>query len=289
MRCAALLFAATLAGAEKLPVPAGLDEYLPVPEANPLTREKVALGRKLFFDTRLSRDNTVSCATCHDPDHAFTDSRPLAVGIGGRVGNRRVPRIANRVYGALFFWDGRAATLEEQVIQPISNPREMDLPVEAAAARAGLDVRTLQAALASYVRTILAGDAPYDRYLQGDTAALTDEQRAGLRLFRGKAGCAVCHVGPNLTDERLHNTGAGAADRSGRFKTPSLRDAARTPPYMHDGSIATLEEVVDFYDNGGKPNPHLDPDLRPLQLTAGEKASLVAFLRALNGRVRDGM
>lgn len=298
-RATALLVFISISSAQ-IQVPAGLDAYLPVPEANPLTKEKVELGRKLFFDTRLSRDNTVSCATCHNPKLAFTDERPLATGIGGQKGNRRVPRLLNRVYGTSFFWDGRAATLEDQVTQPISNPKEMDLQVEEAAARAGVDPATLRNALASYVRTILSGDSPYDRYLQGDAAAFTDRQRAGLKLFRGKAGCAGCHVGPNLTDERFHNTGVGWPDDGryavtrrdadkGAFRTPSLREAARTPPYMHDGSIATLEQVIDHYDKGGKANPSLDPEIRELKLSAEEKSQLIEFLKALNGTVRDGL
>jgi cytochrome c peroxidase len=285
VRRGALFIAVVVALADTLPVPPGLDAYLPVPESNALTREKVELGRKLFFDVRLSRDSTISCATCHDPAQAFTDSRKLSVGVDGRVGDRRVPRVINRAYGSSFFWDGRSASLEDQVVQPISNPKEMDLALETAAQRVGIDELALRQALASYVRTILSGDSPYDRYLGGDNAALSEQQRAGLRLFRGKAGCTACHLGPNFTDERLHNTGIGA----GTFKTPGLREAARTPPYMHDGSLATLEEVIDFYDKGGKPNPQLDPDIRPLHLSGEEKADLRAFLKALNGTGRDGM
>jgi cytochrome c peroxidase len=291
---------AVLVSAE-LPIPVGLDAYLPVPEGNPLTKEKVELGRKLFFDARLSRDQSISCATCHDPKLAFTDSRKVARGIGGHLGERRVPRLINRGYGTSFFWDGRAATLEQQVVQPVLNPKEMDMKVEDAAARVGIDVPTLQKALASYVRTILSGNSPYDRYLQGDREALSEQQRIGLHLFRGKAGCTSCHLGPNLTDERFHNTGIGWPNDAGRFtvtgktedrgafKTPSLREAARTPPYMHDGSLSTLEEVVDFYDKGGNRNPQLDPEIREIRLTAEEKSALLAFLQALNGTVRDGM
>jgi cytochrome c peroxidase len=297
-----LLVAATiLAGAEKLTIPAGLDAYLPVPENNPLTKEKVELGRKLFFDTRLSRDGTVACATCHDPKKIFTDSRRVGIGVAGRAGERRVPRIVNRGYGKSFFWDGRAATLEEQVLLPIQNPKEMDMTLEEIKARVGLSPEELRQALASYVRTILSGDSPYDRYLQGDRDALTERQRLGLRLFRGKASCAVCHFGPNLSDEQFHNTGAGWPRDVGRFavtgreqdrgafKTPSLREAARTPPYMHDGGLATLEEVIDFYDKGGKLNPALDSEIRELKLTLEEKQALLEFLKALSGTVRDGM
>jgi cytochrome c peroxidase len=258
----------------RLTPPLGLDAYVPVPASNPLTHAKVELGRRLFHDPRLSRDGTISCASCHDPQRAFADARPLAVGIGGQTGDRRSPRIANRAWGQSFFWDGRARTLEEQVLQPIANPKEMALDPRDAAVRVGLTLDQLQQSLASYVRTILAGDSPYDRYVAGDAAALSAEQRAGLNLFRGKAGCVVCHVGPNLTDEMRHGPD--------RIKTPSLRDVARTPPYMHTGTRSTLAAVIGFYDQGGHDN-------RPLRLTPGEKDALIAFLGALNGVIRDGL
>jgi len=286
----------------ELRVPAGLDAYIPVPETNPITKEGAQLGRSLFFDKRLSRDRSISCATCHDPKLGFTDARKVSVGVDGRVGDRRVPRIVNRAYGKSFFWDGRAATLEEQVVMPIVNPKEMDLNLDEAAKRVGIDVATLQRALATYVRTILSGDSPYDRYIQGDRGALTPEQKAGLQLFRGKAECASCHLGPNLTDERFHNTGIGRIEdepghfavskkpeHRGAFKTPSLREVARTPPYMHDGSLATIADVIDYYDKGGNANPNLDPDIHKLQLTLEEKKALAAFFNALSGKISDGL
>jgi cytochrome c peroxidase len=298
LQCLAL--AAAACDADKLPIPTGLDAYMPVPAANPLTRAKAELGRKLFFDPRLSHDGSISCATCHDPAQAFSDSRPFSFGIGGQAAPRRTPRIANRAWGQSFFWDGRAPSLEVQVLQPIANPVEMGSTPEEAARRTGLTVAELRDALASYVRTIVSGDAPFDRYMAGDPAALDGAERAGMELFTGKAGCASCHVGPNFTDERFHNTGAGAKPDPGRgavtgretyrgtFKTPSLRDCARTPPFMHDGSLPTLEAVIDFYDKGGRSNPNLDPEIRPLHLTAAEKSALAAFLRGLNGKIRDG-
>lgn len=269
--------------APKVTVPAGLDAFLPVPASNPLTPEKVALGKQLFFDKRLSRDNTVACSTCHQPEYAFADSRPVAIGIGGQTGDRRTPRIANRAYGYSFFWDGRARDLESQVVQPIENPKEMDLPLAEAAARVELTPLRLRQSLASYVRTILSGDAPYDRHLLGESNALSAEARAGLKLFRGKAGCSACHVGPNLTDEKLHDTGIGLVPI--RVKTPSLRDVAKTPPYMHDGSIATMADVIEHYNRGSERNP----ELRPLHLNVEEKSQLRAFLNALNGTIQDGM
>ncbi len=145
--------------AQIISIPAGLDTFLPVPETNPLTIEKIKLGRQLFFDKRLSRDRSLSCASCHDPKLAFGDSRKLAVGVGGKIGSRRAPRIVNRVYGSSFFWDGRAGTLEDQVLKPISDPNEMDLDLTEAVSRVGMDSTTLRNALASYVRTMLSGDA----------------------------------------------------------------------------------------------------------------------------------
>jgi len=276
-------------------IPLGLDLYLPVPEDNPLTIEKIEQGRRLFLDRRLSRDNSIACSTCHDPARAFSDGRPIAVGIFGRQGRRNAPALINRGYGKLFFWDGRAATLEEQVLKPIQDPNEMDLALPEAAARTALPTGEISRALAAYVRSILSGDSPFDRYINGDRAALSAEQQAGLQLFRGKANCVACHVGPNFTDERLHNTGiawredkfADPGAGQGNFKTPTLREIARTAPYMHDGSIATLEAVIEYYDRGGNRNPSLDPELRPLHLSATEKRNLAAFLRCLSGLNAD--
>jgi cytochrome c peroxidase len=292
-------------------IPLGLDAFLPAPEDNPVTAAKAALGRRLFFEPALSRDGKVSCASCHDPDRAFTDDRPLAIGVSGKRGTRRVPSIVNRGYGRAFFWDGRIATLEEQVLQPIQNPVEMDLTIPQAleaVAKTGkyppLDERALSHALATYVRTILSGDAPYDRYIAGDRAALSPEALAGLRLFRGKANCTACHIGPNLTDEQFHNTGIGFRDgkftdegrqsvtqrgsEAGAFKTPTLRDVARRPPYMHDGSLAMLADVIEHYDKGGVKNPNLSREIQPLKLTPEEKRQLEAFLRSLNGKLQEG-
>lgn len=278
-----------------LKVPLGLDTHVPVPDDNPLTAETVALGRKLFFDKRLSKDNSLACATCHDPKRAFTDEHPTAKGINNQIGPRRSPRILNRAWGKSFFWDGRAATLEDQVVQPIANPIEMGFPLDEAIVRLNtipeykpINEPTLRRALASYVRTILAGNSPYDRYLAGDRAALTAQQQQGLQLFRGKAGCISCHLGPNLTDEDFHQTGAGKnpkdKGRDGAFKTPSLRQVAEAAPYFHDGSAPTLEAVLDHYDKGGP-----DLEMRPLKLTVDEKQALIAFLKSLTGTIQEGL
>lgn len=277
-------------------IPLGLDLYMPIPEANPTTVEKVELGRRLFNDRRLSRDGTIACASCHDPARAFSKSDPIAIGVFGRHGRRNAPAIVNRGYGRLFFWDGRAPTLEAQVVTPIQDPNEMDLTLDEASMRLGVNQHAISDALASYVRSILSGDAPYDRFVNGDRTALSSEQQAGLEVFRGKGNCTACHVGPTFSDERLHNTGVAWRDGHlmdtgaghGDFKTPTLREVAHTSPYMHDGSLPTLEAVVDYYSDGARANPWLDPEIRPLKLTAREKLALVAFLQSLSGTITDG-
>ncbi len=301
-------------------VPRGLDAYMPVPDDNPLTDRKVELGRRLFFDRLLSRDNALACATCHDPQRAFTDGRPVAAGVLGRAGTRNAPTLINRGYGRSQFWDGRAPSLEEQVLEPIVNPAELDLTLDEAVGRLardggyrsrftqafGSDVNatSLARALASYVRSIVAGNSPLDRYMSGEREALSAQARQGLGIFRGKGNCTACHVGPTLTDEQFHNTGIAWKDGAwrdlgrfavtaneidhGAFKTPTLREIARTAPYMHDGSLATLEQVVEFYDRGGNRNTFLDRELRPLDLTDHEKQALLAFLRSLTGDIHDG-
>jgi cytochrome c peroxidase len=270
-------------------IPLGLDLYMPVPEENPLVPARIELGRRLFFDRRLSRDSTVSCASCHDPEKAFVDGRRVSTGVYGRQGRRNAPALINRGYGRSFFWDGRAKTLEEQVLLPIQDPQEMDMSLGEAARRTGVSVAELAPALASFVRTLLSGDSPFDRFANGDSRALSVEEQHGLHVFRGKGNCVACHMGPNFTDEQLHNTGiAWRLERftdegagRGRFKTPTLREISRTAPYMHDGSLQTLQQVVDYYDKGGNNNPNLDAEIRPLHLTAPEKQALVRFLHAL--------
>jgi cytochrome c peroxidase len=299
--------------------PLGLDMVLPAPDDNPLTPAKAALGRRLFTDTRLSSDGSVACASCHDPSRAFSDGRAVAVGVAGRNGVRNAPALINRGYGTAFFWDGRVPTLETQVLQPLLDTREM------AATRESV-LRTLRRdreygrqfraafnrepewddvgrALASYVRGIRSGNSPYDRFRSGDTSELTDQQQRGMRIFFGGGNCWSCHKGASLTDEQFHNTGIAfrrsdvsddgrflitrrPADRRS-FKTPTLREVARTAPYMHDGSMATLEEVVDHYDRGGSADQALDEEIRPLGLSADDKRALVAFLRSLSGRIDE--
>ena len=290
--------------------PLGLDLYFPVPADNPSTAAKVALGRRLFFDSLLSADRTVACASCHRPAHAFSDSLARSRGAYGRVGPRSVPSLVNVAYATVLFWDGRETVLERQVVRPIQDTLEMALSLDdllgrlkrerryrarfASAFGDGVTAGNVARALASYLRTLRFGGEALDRFRAGDTAALAPEARAGFRLFIGRANCAACHIGPNLTDEGFHNTGVswGRGDVGrfaltqderdrGRFNTPSLRAVACTAPYLHDGTVATLEDVVGFYDRGGGPNPNLDPEVRPLGLSAAERRALVAFLGSL--------
>jgi cytochrome c peroxidase len=302
---AMLAFGLALGAEERLgPPPLGLDLLLRAPESNPMQRGKVELGRRLFFDKNLSRDGTLACAGCHDPKLAFSDGRVVARGIHGVDGTRNSPALINRGYGESFFWDGRAATLEAQAIEPILNPKELGLSLEELDQRTGKKASEVTAALAAYVRTIRSGDSPYDRYVAGQADALTDLEKRGMALFRGKARCNNCHSGPTFTDEQFHNTGitwrdgrlfdegrftvSGRTRDHGAFKTPSLREVARTAPYMHDGSLARLEDVIDFYSNGALANPYLDSEIRPLHLSAGEKRALLDFLRSLTGEIRQG-
>jgi cytochrome c peroxidase len=274
-------------------IPLGLDLYMPVPEGNPITAEKIERGRRLFSDPRLSRDRSISCASCHHPERAFSDAHSVAIGVSGRHATRNAPALINRGYGRAFFWDARVATLEQQVLRPIQDPNEMDLPISEAANRVGLSPDDLSNALATFVRSILSGNSPFDRFVSGDRAALSEEEQRGLAVFRSQGNCTACHVGPNFTDEKLHNTGAAwkngalsdVGGGAGNFKTPTVREVARTAPYMHDGSLPRLEDVVAFYDAGGRPNPNLDPEIHPLGLTADDRRALVAFLGSLTGTV----
>jgi len=287
-----------------LVIPLGLGVPLPTPADNPLTPETVDVGRRLFEDRRLSRDGTVACTACHDPERAFTKPEAVSPGVFGRRGRRNAPTIVNRAWGRSFFWDGRARTLEDQVLEPIADPNEMDLSIGEASQRVGLPKEAMARALASYVRSLMSGNSSFDRYEHGERTALSPDERVGLRVFQGRGNCIMCHEGANFTDEKLHNTGvawtppdqrtgavghfldeggaaiSGVASERGAFKTPTLREVGRTSPYMHDGSIATLEEVVDFYDRGGRPNPNLDPDMQRLDLPDEDKRALVAFLKS---------
>jgi cytochrome c peroxidase len=287
----------------------------------PPTPERVRLGRWLFYDTRLSADGRVSCGSCHRPEHAFSEPTPVSTGIRGQRGRRKAPTIVNLAVTVYphFFWDGRAASLEQQALGPIENPIEMgnnhDAMISTLASIPGYAPYFTEAfgspgvtrervahAIADYERTRMSGNSPWDRWRRNrDESAVSAEVKQGHDLFFGKAGCNQCHLGSNFTDGSFHNLGVGwnAATRTfadegryvvtkreadrGAFKTPTIRDVTRRAPYMHDGSVATLREVVELYDRGGEKNPSLDPKMEPLRLSDAEKEALVAFMRALDG------
>lgn len=321
-----------------------------IPPDNPPTAAKIELGKRLFFDVRLSSDGTVACATCHDPRHGFADGRgqKTSAGVGGQLGPRNSPTVLNAAFLSEQFWDGRAATLEEQALGPFINPIEMGIPdhpalVEMvaglpeypalfAAAFASDEVTAEQIgqAIASFERTIISLKAPIDRFTAGDQGAISESARRGWELYNGKARCNNCHghvdAFPLFTDDDYHNIGVAtqaagfeklgrrvekspdsfeelagepAVDELGRFavtkqpkdigafKTPHLRNIALTPPYMHDGSEATLLDVVEYYDRGGNPNPWLDGGIRSLDLTDQEKADLVELMKSFTSEDLD--
>lgn len=295
-------------------VPEGLPPLF-WPAENPYSAAKAELGRYLYFDRRLSADASVSCASCHDPQHGFTDGAPQSTGIRGQKGTRSAPTILNRAYSLAQFWDGRAATLEAQAKEPMVNPIEMGNTHQAVVATlsaiAGyramfarafgsevIDIDRVAMAIACFERTVLSGDSPYDRYKRGVPTALSLEQIRGMAIFFDKASCDRCHQGSNFTSNAYANEGIGSdkADPDagrytvthdprdwGAFKIPTLREIEHTAPYMHDGSLKTLEDVVEFYNKGGTPNENLDPNIRPLHLTDQQKEDLVAFLKSLSG------
>ena len=286
-----------------------------VPADNPQTDAKVALGAQLYFDPRLSIDDSISCATCHAPETGWANHNPVDVGILGFKGNRNSGTILDSAYMRFQFWDGRARTLEEQALGPIHNPVEMGETLESvvrklnaiAGYRAqfkdvfGTDVTSdgIAKAIAAFERTVLSGPSPYDRYLAGDKRAMSEAAVWGMQVFHGKGRCGTCHHPPLFTDQSFHNLGVGmdAAEPDtgrevvtkdpqdrGRFKTPGLRNVALTWPYLHDGSAKTLEEVIALYNKGGVPNPTLDPLVTPLRLTSEEQTALARFLEALSGQ-----
>jgi cytochrome c peroxidase len=286
----------------------------------PPSPERVRLGRWLFYDKRLSADGSVSCASCHQSEHAFSEATPNSTGIRGQKGGRKAPSFVNQAWTLYphFFWDGRAGSLEEQALGPIANPIEMGNTHEAmikslnqiagykrsfkeAFGTEEITKERVAKAIADYERTRMSGNSAWDKWKNGDESAVSPSVKKGNELFFEKAQCAQCHVGENFTDSSFHNLGIGWEEAAkkfkddgrfamtkkeedqGAFKTPTLRDVSKHPPYMHDGSLKTLREVVEHYNNGGHPNPRLSARIKPLNLTEDEITALVAFMVALDG------
>jgi cytochrome c peroxidase len=316
------LFAAGLLGTAAIVLAAGEDNPKPLaplprtapdPKDNPTTPEKVALGKQLFFDPRLSGDNRMSCATCHLPDKAFGDGLARAKGHGEKTLTRNTQTVLNAGFYERYFWDGRAKSLEEQALGPIKSPDEMhqdltELEKELNSVPGYVEQfhnifntkvtrDGIAKALAAFQRTLVTKPSPFDRYLVGDKTALTTEAKQGLELFEGSAGCIRCHQGPLLSDSKFYRLGISSLDEGlavvtgkkedkGKFRTPSLRNIAETGPYMHDGSKKTLSDVVEFYYRGvpSKTSDGLLPDIEPLLgQSFSDISALVAFLKSLTG------
>jgi cytochrome c peroxidase len=296
---------------------------IPVPADNPITAETVSLGKRLYFEKALSVDKSISCATCHEPDQGFAYAVTVASGVGGKKGTRNSPTVLNSAYYTTMFWDGRQPSLEKQAEGPVQNPVEMAHTLQGAVARLRADPSYVAAfkrafgpgpitydkvekAIASFERTVLSGNSPFDRwYYRGDEHAMDESAKRGFEVFRrvDKGNCASCHVFNEnyalFTDNQFHNIGIGVKDEEptdlgrytvthvdadrGAFKTPSLRNVALTAPYMHDGSLKTLKDVVDFYVGGGTSSPWRDSKIKELHLTAREKADLISFMESLTG------
>jgi cytochrome c peroxidase len=299
---------------------------VPVPDGNPETAETIALGRRLFYEKKLSIDSSLACASCHNPTLGFTDGQRHSTGVGGKTGTRNAPTLINAAYAPIQFWDGRAPSLEEQAAGPMSNPIEMNQSDDVCVGKLEADasyradfekafgpgpvtIGKVKNALASFERTLISGNSPFDRYeYGGDRKALSPAAIRGLAAFRDpkRGNCAACHtIGEKyalFTDGKFHNIGVGVneegdltdlgryhetnveADR-GAFKTPTLRNVAKSAPYMHDGSLKTLKDVVDFYAGGGNSNPTLDKEIKGIKLTGQERADLAEFLESLTGEM----
>jgi len=316
-----------------------LPTVVPIPSTNLNYTAKVELGKQLYFDGRLSKNNQVPCAACHLPSTGFADTRQVSIGVGGAKGDRQAPTVLNTAFNPLQFWDGRVGSLEEQVLGPIQDSDEMAETIENVVKKLGkikgyqqqfrsvfgttVNMQGIAEAIAAYERTVVSTNSAFDKYVLGDTKAMDESAVRGMALFKGKARCILCHNGPNFTDNQFHNLGVpqvgprkedlGRYDVTrmeqdkGAFKTPTLRSITETAPYMHDGVFKTLEEVVDFLDQGGGQNPNavnphaghafmadyydqkggqnlnLSPFLKPLELTQQEKSDLIGFLKALTG------
>lgn len=279
------------------------------PDDEPHSTEEIELGKVLFFDKRLSSNQLQSCATCHNPDLGFGDGLKTSMGTLGKPVDRNAPHIYNLAWNVTFFWDGRAATLEEQALGPIEAAGEMNLSLDEAVKRLsavpyyrdsfakvyGSDEITAELigrAIAAFERTLNSINAPFDQYIAGNTSAMSPAAIRGLEVFKGKGNCMDCHDGPNFTDNSFHHIGVVGKD-VGReaitqdptmhkaFKTPGLRNVTLTAPYMHDGSEATLMDVIEFYNRGGDDKKGISNLIKPLNLTEQEKTDLLAFMGAL--------
>lgn len=308
---------ATSAGAAeyKLRLPLGLQETAAyIPDDNPLTREKIALGKQFFFDKRWSRSGTVACVSCHQPDKGWADGRQFSINFEGKPTPRHAPVIINRLFSDTQLWHGLRKSLEDQARNDANRTDETlvrnlgSIPHYQEQCHKifgkDLDPDCVAKAIASYVRTILSGNSAFDRFRAGDKNALSPAAQRGLALFEGKANCVRCHAGFNFTDESYHNLGIGmdkekpdlgrylvtkVESDKGAFKTPTLRDVAKSAPYMHNGSLKTLGEVVSFYNRAGLNNPWLSKEIRPLGLTAQECVDLLEFLKSLTGEIDPGV
>ena len=317
MYAASLLTAITLNPAWLSAANAERADYLApmkmrIPGDNKITPARIELGKALFFDPRLSDSNQMSCATCHNPSFSWTDGLPISIGRNNKKMTRATPTILNVAYSRKFFWDGRARSLEEQAVGPIKSAIEMNQSMEVlvdelksiigyrkmfekAYPGEGITETTIGKALATYERTIVSGfNSPFDRWLKGDQKAMSKSAQNGFKLFDGKARCSVCHSGPNFTDGSFHNIGLNNGNDMGRFefvkvaslkgafKTPTLRNVSNTAPYMHNGELKTMEDVIDHYIDGGKGKANVSPDMKAIKLSKQEKADLIEFLDALS-------
>lgn len=313
-----LISISTLDRMDRLPGDLGPLPSVPIPADNPQTPAKVELGKMLFFDPRLSANDHWACATCHSPSFGYGDGLPRSLGFGDEKElDRHSPTVINIAYNTVQFWDGRAATMEDQATGPIvasremnSNPQQMieeitDIPYYNEKFKevfgSGPSMKNVGKAIASFERTIVTGESKFDRYEKGDKKALTDQEKGGLIMFISKAACTQCHNGPNFTDNTFHNLGVpqeGPAKEDvgrfavtkdpkdkGAFKVPTLRNISMTPPYMHTGVFNTLDEVVEFYNQGGGAHPNKSPKIVKLNMTDSEKKDLVAFLKTLTGEL----
>ncbi len=288
----------------------------PAPEDNLPTAARIRLGEMLFWDPRLSRKGSMSCASCHNPALGWSDGLPTAVGFDMQKLGRATPTIINTAFNTIQMWDGRKTDLEDQALGPIEAEGEMNLPLPEMVARLqsipgyqehfekaypgmGISEVTVARAIASFERTVLSTESPFDRWRMGDEKAVSAAAKRGFELFNGKAKCSICHMGFNFTDNGFHNIGVKdpAADvgrfaqrkvksMQGAFKTPTLRDVALTAPYMRNGAYQTLTEVVEHYNRGGDDKTNLDINMTPLGLTPAEVADLVAFMESLTGAPR---